>query len=320
MRFDDPPRPPQGFEIGHWSDHRAETGCTVILAPAGSCGGVDVRGGGPGSRETEIVSPLANAEVVNGLVFSGGSAFGLAAADGVVRWLAERGRGYETPGGVVPLVPAAVVYDLLAGEGAVRPGPEAGYGACEAARPGTPDRGRIGAGSGTAAAKGLGRERAVPAGVGFAAGSVGSGWLVAALAVVNPSGDVFEADGRALAVPRGEDGAGVRTADLIAAATEPPRYHRGGLDQGSNTTLVCILTDAPLGKLGAAKVARMASAGIARAVDPAFTPVDGDICFCLAPSAGAPVGKAAGWMVMQIGAVAAACCAEAIRDGVRAAR
>jgi L-aminopeptidase/D-esterase-like protein len=125
---------PAGFAIGHWTDAEAQTGCTVILPPAGSRCGLEVRGGGPGTRETEIVGPLANPQEATAVLLTGGSAHGLAAADGVMRWCEEQGRGYRTPGGLVPLVPAAVIYDLLAGDPSVRPGPEQGRAACEAAR------------------------------------------------------------------------------------------------------------------------------------------------------------------------------------------
>ena len=146
------------------------------------------------------------------MLLTGGSAFGLAAADGVVRWCEEHGRGYETPGGLVPLVPAAVIYDLIAGDASVRPGPEQGYAACEAAREGVPERGRLGAGAGAAVAKVLGREHATPGGVGYAAAQLGSGETVAALAVVNATGDMLDADGSAAGPPDG------RTAVTRAAA------------------------------------------------------------------------------------------------------
>ena len=127
-----PVRPPEGFAVGHWTDPEGLTGCTVVLAPPGSRGGVCVQGGGPGTRETDSLGPLANAEHVTAVLLTGGSAFGLAAADGVVRWCEEHGRGYETPAGLVPIVPAAVIYDLASGDPGARPGPEQGYAACEA--------------------------------------------------------------------------------------------------------------------------------------------------------------------------------------------
>ena len=313
----EPLSPPEGFTIGHWSDPQAETGCTVILPPAGASCGVDVRGGGPGSRETEVVSPLANAQEATAVLLTGGSAFGLAAADGVARWCEQQGRGYQTPGGLVPLVPTAVIYDLMAGDGSVRPGPEQGFAACEAARVGVPERGRVGAGTGAAVAKAMGRERATPGGVGYAAGRLGSGHTVAALAVVNATGDVIEADGSALAEPRGEDGRSRRSAELIASLEGPPEW--ASAESRESTTLVCVMTDAELDKLGANKLARMASAGIARAIDPVFTPFDGDIVFCLASGDPERPGPRHSWRVLTAGTLAATVTAAAIRDAIRTA-
>jgi L-aminopeptidase/D-esterase-like protein len=314
--------PPDGFAIGQWTDPVAETGCTVILPPAGkgegpgaACG-VDVRGGGPGSRETEILSPLANASEATAVLLTGGSAFGLAAADGVARWCEENGRGYVTPGGRVPLVPTAVIYDLVGGDPSVRPGPEQGYAACEAAREGVPARGRVGAAAGAAVAKALGREHSTHGGVGYAAGTLGSGFTIAAVAAVNATGDVLEADGSPLAqLPLLDSEQGTQSsAELIASLGAPPDWTVREPREG--TTLVCLMTDAPLDKLAANKVARMASAGIARAVDPVFTPFDGDIVFCLSSGDAIP---APSWLVMTAGTLAANVTAEAIRDGVRAA-
>jgi L-aminopeptidase/D-esterase-like protein len=151
---------PAGFRVGHWTDPDARTGCTVVLPPPGTRGGVDVRGGGTGTRELETLSPLANSEGPTGVLLTGGSAFGLAAADGVARWLEERGLGRPTPGGPVPLVPAAVVFDLVEGESAKRPGPDEGYAACDSAAGDVPERGPVGAGTGTAVGKVRGGERA----------------------------------------------------------------------------------------------------------------------------------------------------------------
>lgn len=306
-----PLSPPPGFAIGHWTAPDAATGCTVILSPEGSRAGVDVRGGGPGTRETEIIDPLANPEEATAVLFSGGSAHGLAAADGVMRWCEEHGRGYRTPAGLVPLVPAAVIYDLAAG---VRPDAESGYAACEAAAEGVPTRGAVGAGRGAAVAKALGRERAAPGGVGYAAARTGAGETVAAVAVVNATGDVLAEDGTILAGPRGDGGETPRSADLLAAVEGPPAWTEG-LGERQGTTLVCVLTDAGLDKAGCAKIARMASAGIARAVDPVFTPFDGDIVFCLASG---PVDPGP-WLIARVGTVAASVVGVAIRDGVRAA-
>ncbi len=306
--------PPAGFAIGHWTDEAAPTGCTVVLPPPGSACGVDVRGGGPGSRETEILGPLANASEATAVLLAGGSAFGLAAADGVVRWCEEQGRGYETPGGRVPLVPAAVIYDLVTGRSDVRPGPEQGYAACDSARQGVPHRGRIGAATGAAVAKALGREHSTPGGVGYAALRLGTGETIAALAVVNATGDVLDEDGDMLAGLPEIGGERRTSAELIALAPGPPDW--SVRDSREGTTLVCLMTDLALDKLAATKVARMASAGIARAIDPVFTPFDGDIVFCLASGGAEP---AAGWRVMSAGTGAATVTAAAIRDGIRSA-
>ena len=301
---------PPGFSVGHWSDLEARTGCTVVVAPPAAEGGVDVRGGGPGTRETDVVGPLAGAHDVGAVVFAGRSAFGLAAADGVAHWLEEHGRGYPTPGGLVPIVPTAVVYDLVEGDPSVRPGPDQGYAACEAASPGVPKRGAVGAGSGTAVAKLFGRERATPAGVGYAAARSGRGETVAALVVANGIGDVIAEDGSLLAGPRADDGSMRSTAEEIAGMEGPPDWTTV---EERNTTLVCLITDAPLDKLGCARVARMGSGGVARAVNPTFSDADGDVVFCLASGEGEPDRFTA----ISIGTIAATVTAAAIRDAVR---
>lgn len=310
-----PQPPPAGFAVGHWTAEVARTGCTVILPPAGSRAGVDVRGGGPGTRETEIIGPLSNPEEATAVLFTGGSAHGLAAADGVMRWCEEHGRGYATPGGRVPLVPAAVIYDLTAGDEPLRPGPEEGYAACEAAREEVPQRGSVGASRGAAVGKALGREKASPGGVGYAATVTGAGETVAAVAIVNATGDVIGERGEVIAGPRGEEGEMLRSADLLAAADAPPAWTEPAGAERQGTTLVCVMTDASLDKTSCAKVARMAGAGVARAVDPVFTPFDGDIVFCLASGEADP----SPWLVMRVGTVAATVVAEAIRDAVRQA-
>lgn len=309
---------PDGFQIGHWTDAHARTGCTVVIPPRGTRGGVDVRGGGTGTRELEVLSPVANAEGPTAVLLAGGSAFGLAAADGVARWLEARGLGHPTPAGVVPLVPAAVIFDLVEGESGTRPGPEEGYGACENAAAAVPERGRVGAGAGAAVGKLLGRANATPGGVGYATTALASGETVAAIAVTNAFGDVIAQDGELLGAPRGDSGELVRSADLIAQMPEPPDLSMG---PAQNTTLACVLTDASLDKRGCAILARIASAGVARAVNPAFTPVDGDVVFCLASGFGPPPapGPATSWALTALGTVAATVTASAIRDAVRQA-
>lgn len=314
-------RLPSGFRVGHWTDPDARTGCTVVLPPPGTRGSVDVRGGATGTREIETLSPLANSEGPDAVLLTGGSAFGLAAADGVVRWLEERGVGRPTPGGVVPIVPAAVVFDLAEGQSARRPGPDEGYAACEVAA-GDLERGPVGAGTGAAVGKLLGRDRATRGGVGHAATTLADGTIVAAIAVANAFGDVIGEDGELLGAPRGENGELVRTSQLLPGMTELPEFRDLSERAAGNTTLACVCTDASIDKRTCAIMARMASAGIARAVDPAFTPLDGDVVFCLASGGDppAPPGLAASWSVTVLGAAAATVTAQAIRDAVRKSR
>ena len=310
---------PEGFRVGHWTDPDSRTGCTVILPPPGTRGSVDVRGGGTGSRELETLSPLANAEGPTAVLLTGGSAFGLAAADGVARWLEERDLGRPTPGGVVPLVSTAVVFDLVAGQSARRPGPDDGYAACEAAVTGIPVRGPVGAGTGTAVGKLLGRERATRGGVGYAAVRLADGTIIAAIAVANAFGDVVAEDGTLLGAPRGDDGELVRARDLLPTMPTMPEFRDVDPQETGNTTLVGVCTDASVDKRTCAIVARMASAGIARAVEPTFTPMDGDVVFCLASGSAPPPapGLAASWSITVLGTAAATATAAAIRDAVR---
>ncbi|MGZ5307683.1 MAG: P1 family peptidase [Solirubrobacterales bacterium] len=312
----DPSPLPDGYSVGHWSDEQARTGCTVVIPPEGSRGGVCIQGGGPGTRETDTLGPLANAAHATALLFAGGSAFGLAAADGVVRWCEQRGRGSETPAGLVPIVPAAVIYDLASGSATVRPGPEEGYAACQAAGEGIPERGAVGAGTGAMVGKLMGRERGSRAGVGYAGLDVGGWARVVVLVVVNAVGDVIAEDGAVLAgiVAEGEEDA-PRSAEAIAGLTEMPP-----LVPKRNSTLACVCTDAALDKRECAIVARMAVAGMARAVDPVFTPFDGDVAFCLASGPlepGSRPSEPRGFPVAQVGVAAATATAAAIRDAVR---
>jgi L-aminopeptidase/D-esterase-like protein len=307
----DPLGPPDGFAIGHWTNAEGATGCTVVIAPAGSRGGVDVRGGGPGTRETDNVGPLAGTSEVSAVALCGGSAYGLAAADGVGRWLEDHDMGYRTPAGLVPIVPAAVLYDLAEGDPRARPDADAGYAACEVAAPGLPERGRVGAGTGAAVGKILGREHSTPAGIGFAAARSGAGETVAALAAVNAFGDVIGEDGQVIGGTTAQGGA-MRTADHIAAMKGQPDWPR--LEE-RNTTLVCVMTDATLDKAACTRVARMASGGVARAVDPVFSDVDGDVVFCLSSGS----GTMDRFTPIQIGTIAATVTAAAIRDSIRVA-
>ena len=275
-----------------------------MLAPDATVASGEVRGGGPGTRETDLLSPAAGTRSVHAVLLTGGSAFGLAAADGVVSWLEARGRGYRTRlGHLVPLVPAAVIFDLPLGDPDARPGPEQGAAACDAATR-TPARGTVGAGTGAAVGKLLGPGGWTKGGVGLAGGRVGDA-TVAALAVVNAFGDVLAEDGTVLAGPR-RDGGFVSTVELLRTGDIPEISAREA------TTLVCVMTDAALTKTDAWLLARAANTGVARAVDPAHTAVDGDAAYVLA------AGKAEA-DPLALAAVVPHVVAAAIRDGVRTA-
>ena len=297
-----PPLPlPDGFRAGHWTDPSGWTGCTVVLAPPGSVCSGEVRGGGPGSRESDLLSPATSTDGPQAVVLAGGSAFGLAAADGVVEWLAARGVGHPTPAGPVPLVAAAVVFDRLLGDGDARPRPEDGVAACEAAGPEV-ERGSVGAGTGCSVGKLLGPAGWTKGGLGAASVRAGDA-TVAAIAAVNPVGDVLGRDGAVLA-GAWRDGAYVRTVQLLEEGARPPLRE--------NTTLVCLVTDARLTKTQAWVVARAASAGVARAVSPCATAFDGDMTFCMA----------AGTVEADptvVSALAAEVASDAIRDAVLSA-
>ena len=294
---------PTGFSAGHWTDAARGTGATVVLAPPHTVAAGEVRGGGPGTRESELLSPAANTPGVHAVCFAGGSAFGLAAADGVVDWLDERGIGYATPAGLVPLVAGAIVYDLAFGDATARPGPDAGRAACEAAVR-EPARGSVGAGTGASVGKVLGWEGWTKGGVGLVTDAV-AGATVTALAVVNAVGEVVAEDGSVLA-GAWRDGGYVRTVDALKEGVRLPAGAR------ESTTLVCLMTDAALDKREAWLVARAASAGVGRAVQPSATAHDGDLVYCLASAAVEAE-------TFAVSAIAADVTAAAIRDAVRQA-
>ena len=294
---------PPGFRAGHWSDTEGATGCTVIFPPVGSVAAGEVRGGGAGTRESDLLSPASHVPGVQAVLLTGGSAFGLHAADGVASWLEERDLGHATRVVNVPLVFAAVVFDLPLGDPGARPGAQAGYAACDAAGESV-ERGTVGVGTGCTAGKLLGNDHWTKGGFGAASLRVDEA-TVCALAAVNPIGDVVAEDGSVLAgVWR--DGAYVPTSDLLRAGELPP------IPMGEATTLVCILTDANLSKLEAWKVARAATSGVARAVVPSATAFDGDLVACLA-------GGDAGAEPLIVEATAADAAAAAIRDAARQA-
>jgi L-aminopeptidase/D-esterase-like protein len=295
------PSLPEGVGVGHWTDHEAWTGCTVVLLPDGSVASCEVRGGGPGTIGTDVLQPGSGGPGAQAILLTGGSAFGLAAADGVLRFLEERGIGFPTRAGLVPLVSGAVVYDLALGDSAARPTPDSAYAACDAATA-RPERGSVGAGTGCTVGKLLGADHWTKGGLGLASAETAEGSIVATLAVVNSIGEVVDGGGSVLAGVREGEGF-VRTTDLLRSGTPFSRPWREA------TTLVCVLTDARLTKTEAWLVARAASAGVARAVVPVWTPFDGDTVFCAATNA-RDVNPA------TVAVLAAEVTAEAIRDGV----
>lgn len=265
-----------GIKVGHCTDKEAATGCTVVLCEQGAVAGVDVSGSAPGTRETDLLRPGNLVERVQAVVLSGGSAFGLDAAGGVVRYLEERGFGHETGAGRVPIVPAAIIFDLNIGDSKTRPGANEGYQACLAATSGKVAEGSVGAGTGATVGKILGIQRAVKSGLGTASERIAGDVVVAALVVVNAVGDVIEpGTGRILAGPRKQDGHGFLSTSKLwkgeFGAVVPP----------FNTVIGVVATDARLSKADANRLARVAQVGIARAIDPCHTLYDGDALFTL---------------------------------------
>ena len=299
-----------GLTVGHFTDPRRPTGCTVVLVPRGAVAGVDVRGAAPGTRETELLSPLNSVQEVHALLLAGGSAFGLDAATGVMRWLEERGAGIAVGPVRVPIVPAAILFDLSIGDPRVRPDAEAGYAACRAASDQPPAEGSVGAGAGASVGKLYGIERAMRGGIGHCALRVGE-WTVGALVAVNAVGDVVDpASGGVVA--------GARTADGFALLGSTAAMRRGDLPPapplGSATTLAIVATDAVLTKTQANQLARMAHDGLARRIDPVHTPSDGDTIFAIATGASGRAGE-----TTVLGAVACDVLARAVLRAVDAA-
>ena len=297
-----------GLKVGHHTLASRPTGCTVVLCESGAVCGVDVRGGAPGTRDTELLRPENTVQQVHALLLTGGSAFGLAAADGVMRWLDERGHGLPVGPARVPIVPAAVLFDLWVGDASVRPDAASGYAACEAASAAPPAQGSVGAGAGAAVGKLYGIARATKGGIGTASVRVG-GFTVGALVAVNAVGDVLDEQGQVLAGARQENGHGfMDTTRALLQGQGPAR-----LVPGSATTIGVVATDAALTKAQAAKLATLAHHGLSRAIDP-VTPHDGDTLFTLATGRAGAVADIGG-----LGAAAAEVVARAIRRAVRAA-
>jgi L-aminopeptidase/D-esterase-like protein len=265
-----------GIKVGHWSDRRAITGCTVVLCEKGAVGGVDVRGGAPGTRDTDALRPGNLVPAVNAIVLSGGSAFGLESAAGVMRWCEEHGIGLEFGRMRIPIVAGAILFDLGIGRSDIRPDTAAGYAATAAARGGGVPQGSVGAGTGATVAKAGGSGSSLKGGIGSASEALGGGITVAAIMAVNAVGEIVDSrTGKVVAGPRGNDGMFVDSFELLKQGLlETPT--------ATNTTIGVVATNARLTKEQANRLATVAHDGLARAIRPAHTLVDGDTIFALA--------------------------------------
>ena len=297
------------LRVGHYTDEEHGTGCTVVLCEEGAIVGVDVRGGAPGTRETDALHPANLVDIAHAIVLTGGSAFGLAAADGVMRYLHERLRGYAfnpdaAPELRVPIVAGAVIYDLSYKE-AAWPTADDGYAACLRATDAGFEVGSIGAGAGATVGKLQGMAAATKGGLGTAAISLPDGSVVAALIVVNAFGDVRDAQGRIIAGSRAADGSFV---DTVTALSATPLLRAA---TGGNTTIGVVATNVPLNREAATAIARMAHDGLSRAIHPCHTLLDGDTIFALGTGGRGEIGPVA---ISQLGALAAEATARAIRS------
>ena len=313
----------QGILVGHYTDLRRPTGCTVVLCPEGAVAGVDVRGAAPGTRDTDVLSPSNTVQEVHGLLLSGGSAYGLDAAGGVMRWLEERGHGFQLGPAIVPIVPAAVIFDLWVDDFSdaltksaenprIRPDVEAGYLACQAANSEPATQGNVGAGTGATLGKLNGPDCAMKGGIGSASLCV-NGVTVAALVVCNALGDVIDPlTGQLLAGARiyadSRTLLDIRQAQLKGHSIAKPQV-------GSNTTIGVVATDAVLTKPQAHRLAQVAHDGLARSIRPVHTPMDGDTLFALGTGTS---GQAADMMLLST--LAAEVTAMAVVNAVRAAK
>lgn len=299
-----------GIKVGQVTLSERPTGCTVVLVERGATAGVDVRGAAPGTRETDLLDPVNLVQQVQAIVLSGGSAFGLDTASGVMRYLDEKGIGYKTGAGVVPIVPAAILFDLGVGNGKIRPGADCGYQAATTATSGPIREGSVGAGAGATVGKSAGGGRSMKGGIGTASITLPSGLTVAALIAVNAVGDIVDpATGKVVAGVRGADGKTLVDARTLlrSGAMERPA-------PGENTTIGVVATNVTLTKTQATKVAQMGHDGYARAIVPAHTMGDGDTLFALATGE-----RAAPADVTLIGALAAEVVSDAILRAVREA-
>jgi L-aminopeptidase/D-esterase-like protein len=300
-----------GIKVGHATNEEALTGCTVVLCEDGATGGVDQRGGAPGTRETDPMQPMHLVQKAHAIVLTGGAAFGLEAATGVVRYLEERGVGFDVQVAKVPIVPAAVLFDLDIGDPSVRPDAAMGYAACQAADDGLVTEGNVGVGTGARVGNIMGIKQAMKAGLGTASVDLGEGLVMGAIVAVNAFGDVIDPQtGQILAGARSLDGTGF--ADTLAVMKSLVSKSSLEFSGPRNTVIGVVATNARLSKEEANKVAQMAQDGLARAVRPAHTMFDGDTLFALATgSIEADVNT--------VGAYAAEVVAEAIVRAIKAA-
>jgi L-aminopeptidase/D-esterase-like protein len=301
----------QGVKVGHFTDSRRPTGCTVLLFEKGATAGVDVRGGSPGTRETDLLNPLNTVQQVQAILLAGGSAFGLDAASGVMRYLEQHGLGFAMGDIVVPVVSAAILYDLEIGDPKIRPTAESGYKACQAATVERVAEGNVGAGAGASIGKMFGMKQAMKSGLGSASIRVGdTGIVVGAIVAVNAIGDVLDPKtGKIIAGARKADGSGF--VDSMARIREG----YGMRADGANTTIGVVATNVALDKAQATKVAQMAHDGLARTIYPVHTPSDGDTIFAVATGANSARANSG-----AIGALAADVMAQAVLRAVMNAR
>lgn len=299
-----------GLSVGHWTNLEAVTGCTVVLCPTGAVAGVDVRGTAPGTRETDLLNPICMVEKIHAILLGGGSAFGLAAADGVMCWLEERGHGFEVGVAKVPIVPAAILFDLGLGRADVRPDAAAGYAACEAATTGPVAQGNVGAGTGATVGKILGLAQATKTGLGTASTALAEGIFVAALVAVNAFGDVYNPQTQKIIAGTRHPAGGF--ADSVQCLKETISQNPADFAAGTNTTLAVVATNVKLNKSQVTKMAQMAQAGLTRTIRPVHTHFDGDTVFAL--SYGDKVAD-----LNLVGAVAADVLAEAVVSAVQTA-
>jgi L-aminopeptidase/D-esterase-like protein len=264
----------EGIKVGHAQNKKSLTGCTVVLCGDGAIAGVDIRGSAPGTRETELLRPTFHIQKVHGILLTGGSAFGLDSAGGVQQYLEERNVGYDTPAGKVPIVPSAVIYDLMEGDSKVRPDKKMGYNSCLNAKSGKVEEGRIGVGTGATVGKFLGKDYCMKGGVGTCSEKIKGGVIIGALVVVNSVGNIIE-NGKIIAGAKNPAGRG------FVDALEFFKIGKVSVGFGTNTTLGIVATNAKFNKEEINKVAQMSQNGLVKAISPVHTMYDGDLIFAL---------------------------------------